>query len=295
MKGCSWLVTRLPMIKNIFFNPALLGVISAAITIPVAGQRVVGVARIAGSDAPAPETAILLINASGAIVGGTLSSADGRYVLRAPAPGRFRVRARRIGFAPDSSGDLRLDLGGEVSFDPVLIALTTSLQDVSVEGTQRCQVTAQSGATASRLWQAVQNALTATLASKDAGQIAFRLSQFQREVEPGTGRIIRGSTQQMRALNSEPYRSVSPDSLAEIGFAHTEGDSSVYFAPDARTLTSEIFTETHCIRAQIDPANPSQIGLAFQPVGDPHLVDVSGILWLDRASGELRDLDYRYE
>jgi len=99
----------------------------------------------------------------------------------------------------------------------------------------------------------------------------------------------------MRALNTEPYHSVSPDSLARTGFARSEGDSSVYFAPDARTLTSEVFTQTHCMRAIKDPERPTQIGLAFEPVGRSRLVDVSGVLWIDRGSGELRDLDYRYE
>jgi hypothetical protein len=96
-------------------------------------------------------------------------------------------------------------------------------------------------------------------------------------------------------LNTEPYHSVSPDSLAKTGFARAEGDSSVYFAPDARTLTSEVFTQTHCLRPIRDATKPTQIGLAFEPVAHSRLVDVSGVLWLDRASGELRDLDYSYE
>ena len=90
----------------------------------------------------------------------------------------------------------------------------------------------------------------------------------------------------MRALSSEPYFSISPDSLAANGFARTEGDSAVYFAPDARTLTSAVFAQTHCMRAIQDRAKPEQIGLGFEPVAQIGLVDVTGVLWLDRASGD---------
>lgn len=269
--------------------------LSAGLSTPLQAQQVSGTAQVADSHTPAAGAAIVLVTASGVIVGGTLSKSDGRYILRAPAAGRFRILARRMGFAPDSSGELRFDVGSELHFDPVLKPLASSLQVVSVEGVQRCEIGQESGAVASRLWEAAQNALSATIAAADGQEIAFRLIRFRRELEPGTGRVMRESVSQLRALNTEPYRSVSPDSLAKTGFARNEGDSSVYFAPDARTLTSEVFTETHCLRPIKDAARPSQIGLGFEPVAHSRLVDVSGVLWFDRASGELRDLDYRYE
>jgi Carboxypeptidase regulatory-like domain len=258
-------------------------------------QQVAGTARVTESNAGSPGTSIVLVSPSGVIIAGTLSRSDGRYLLRAPTGGRFRIRARRIGFAPDSSEELTFTAGGELHFDPVLKPLTTSLQAVSVEGTDRCFVRPGSGAQAFRLWEAVQNALSATIAASGGKQFAFRLGRFEREIDPVTGRIIHGSAWQMRALSSEPYYSVSPDSLVVTGFAKADGDSSIYFAPDARTLTSEVFARTHCIRSVQDPANPERIGLGFEPVSHTALVDVGGVLWLDRASGELRTLDYRYE
>jgi hypothetical protein len=180
-------------------------------------------------------------------------------------------------------------------FDPLLRPVTASIQTVSVEGTDRCVVRPGSGAQAFRLWDATQNALSATIAASTAKQFGFRLGRFQREVDAATGRIIHGSEWEMRALSSEPYYSISPDSLATTGFARTEGDSAVYFAPDARTLTSAVFAQTHCMRAVQDGAKPEQIGLGFEPVAGSGLVDVGGVLWLDRTSGELRNLDYRYE
>lgn len=272
-----------------------LSLASVVLTPTVFCQEVSGTAQISESHASSPGTTIVLVSPSGVIIAGTLSRPDGGYFLRAPSPGRYRVRARRLGFAPDSSDELTFSVGGALHFDPMLRPITTSLQAVSVEGVDRCVVRPGSGAEAFRLWEAAQNALSATIAVSSGKLFAFGLSRFQREIDPATGRIIHGSQWEMRALSSEPYYSISPDSLAATGFARTEGDSAVYFAPDARTLTSAVFAQTHCMRAIRDRAKPEQIGLGFEPVARTGLVDVAGVLWLDRASGELRNLEYRYE
>ena len=258
-------------------------------------QQVSGTAQVLESHASSPGTSIVLVSPSGVIVAGTLSRQDGGYVLRAPSPGRYRVRARRLGFAPDSSNEMTFGADAALHFDPVLRPITASLQTISVEGADRCVANPVSGAQAFRLWEAAQNALSATVAASTGKIFAFRLGRFQREIDAATGRIIHGSEWEMRALSSEPYYSISPDSLAKNGFARTEGDSAIYFAPDARTLTSAVFAQTHCMRAVLDRAKPEQIGLGFEPVAGSSLVDVKGVLWLDRASGELQNLEYRYE
>jgi hypothetical protein len=272
-----------------------LSVAFVVLTPSVFCQEVSGTAQILESHVTSPGTTIVLVSPRGVIITGTLSRSDGRYFLRAPSPGRYRVRARRLGFAPDSSDELAFNVGTALHFDPVLRPLPTSLQAVSVEGTDRCVISPGSGAQAFRLWEATQNALSATIAASTAKLFAFRLGRFTREIDPATGRIIHGSEWEISAVSSEPYYSVSPDSLAATGFARTEGDSAVYFVPDARTLTSTVFAETHCMHAIQDRGKPEQIGLGFEPVAPTNLVDVAGVLWLDRASGELRSLEYRYQ
>src|SRR4051812_1129553 len=258
-------------------------------------QDVSGVARIAGSSMPIGGTSIVLVDARGLIVTGTLSQADGHYALRLPSAGRFRLRARRIGFAPDSSAVLDFVEGGQLRFDPSMTPLRTTLEVVKVEGIQKCEVGHESGDAAYELWEAAQNALSATIAAAGDKLFVYRLERFLREVDPNSARVIRASAWRARSLSGEPYYSVSADSLAVIGFARIEGDSSAYYAPDARTLTSEAFIRSHCLRAVKDPARPQQLGLAFEPLQRNRLVEVSGVLWLDRATSELRDLEYKYE
>lgn len=82
--------------------------------------------------------------------------------------------------------------------------------------------------------------------------------------------------------------------MADKGFARQRGDSATYFAPDARTLISDVFSRTHCFRPITGKDKPDRIGLRFEPVSETNVVDVAGVLWLDRASSELRSLEYQY-
>ncbi len=249
---------------------------------------------MSGADLPLGGAAVVLVNENGVIVGGTLTGPDGRYTIRAPAAGQFRVRARRIGFAPDSTGVIALETTTQYRYDPSLTALRTSLRVVRVEGIQKCEVGPESGQAAYDLWDAAQNALAATIAAAGDKLYTFRLRRFLREVEADTKNVVRGTSTRLRGLSSEPYHSADPDSLVKVGFAKSDGDSTIFYAPDARTLTSEAFLRTHCLRAEKDTARPGELGLAFEPVRKSNVVDVSGALWLDRASSELRDLEYRY-
>jgi hypothetical protein len=265
----------------------------AATATGLSGQQVTGLAHAAGSEVPVAAAAIVLVNDAGVIVAGTLTATDGHYILRAPAAGHYRVRARRIGFAPDST---ELTLAGSATrFDPALTPLRASLEVVRIEGIQKCEVDHEAGDAAYQLWEAAQNALASTIAAAGDKLFVYRLERFVREIDPAVNRAVYGTTTRGRSRSSEPYYSVSPDSLATVGFARVEGDSSVYYAPDARTLTAEAFIRTHCLRAVRDSSRHDQLGLAFEPVRRSNVVDVSGVLWIDRASGELRDLDYHYE
>jgi hypothetical protein len=70
-----------------------------------------------------------------------------------------------------------------------------------------------------------------------------------------------------------------------------------YFAPDAQALLSDPFLDTHCFRLiEGGPDRAGLVGLAFEPTGQNERVsDISGTLWIDRASVELRWLEYTYE
>src|SRR4051812_16032138 len=163
-------------------------------------QEVSGLARVSGSSVPIGGASIVLVDQSGVTVTGTLSQADGRYSLRLPSAGRFRLRARRIGFAPDSSPILDFASTSRLQYDPVMPALRTTLEVVKVEGIQKCEVGHESGDAAFELWEAAQNALAATIAAAGDRQLVYRLGRFLREVEPDSARGMPASSRRGGAV-----------------------------------------------------------------------------------------------
>ena len=76
----------------------------------------------------------------------------------------------------------------------------------------------------------------------------------------------------------------------------TLGEADAFFAPDASVLLSPSFASTHCFGLVAPPpGREALIGIEFRPNaprrGHP---DIEGTFWLDRASAELRSLDFRY-
>ncbi|MDQ2891206.1 MAG: Plug and carboxypeptidase regulatory-like domain-containing protein [Gemmatimonadota bacterium] len=252
--------------------------------------------HVGAGDARSPATAVVLADTTGRIVAGTMTGLDGSFAITAPSAGIYRVRIRRIGFSPDSSALLHLGAGERQTFDSRLDVLTTlQLPAVAVTETRRCVISPEAGTAAFRLWQEAQTALTGTVAGASHGKLQFLLGRFEREVDISTGDVVR-SRDWVVAENGESFQSVSAESLAVHGFAHAEGDHSVYYAPDGRTLTSEAFARTHCLTPVLDPRHPELVGLGFKPVNGQRerTTDVSGVLWLDRNTAQLRFLEYAY-
>ena len=73
-------------------------------------------------------------------------------------------------------------------------------------------------------------------------------------------------------------------------------NGQTYFGPDGETLLSEEFAGTHCFRLRPPTAgHPGWIGAEFEPSRERDgIVDIAGTAWLDRASAELRVIEFRY-
>lgn len=283
---------------------AALGVASLiGRAIPIAAQEVRGIARagMTGEQTPPPaaETSVVLIDSLGNVVAGTITDEAGRYTLKVPLGGRFRIRARRIGFAPDSSATVSLRRGQSVTFNPVLRMFATRLAVVRVDEAQRCRIAPDAGALALRLWNDAQSALTAAVVASEDHRTGFVLRRRERELAADGSTVLASRTWDSRTLSSEPYASIPAESLSVHGFVVPVGHALVYYAPDARTLITDAFARGHCFRPTARAERPSEIGLAFAPVSaasppDVARRDVSGVLWLDRATGQLGDMEFTY-
>jgi hypothetical protein len=114
-------------------------------------------------------------------------------------------------------------------------------------------------------------------------------------VDTGSGTVNADSRRRVEGMAHKPFVTVDPERLSASGFIERAGEGYVYAAPDADVLLSDRFLEEHCFRLRGSGAPaPGLIGLAFEPVRGRRVSDVEGVLWVDRASAELRLLEFEY-
>jgi hypothetical protein len=260
-------------------------------------QFVRGVVLQRDSATKAPGVIVAASDTGGSVVGRALSNDDGDFDLRLPAAGKYTLRLLRVGFRPtvisaldvpeSGVGGLRLVLGGEAV---VLSAVTVRSENV-------CGSTDDAGRVVAQLWEEARTALTATELSVGAGSLRVEWQSFQYSMDRGGGRATEQSVITRAGATERPFVSVSADSLARFGYVVDAYDGFVtYSAPDAGALLSNQFAATHCFG--VEPATrqrPHWVGVSFRPLpGRDRLRDIRGILWIDRATSELRLLEFRY-
>jgi hypothetical protein len=59
-------------------------------------------------------------------------------------------------------------------------------------------------------------------------------------------------------------------------------------------LLSEDFASLHCFDVIQHTEDASPVGLAFRPIKGRRVPEIAGALWLDKASAELRFLEFRF-
>jgi hypothetical protein len=188
----------------------------------------------------------------------------------------------------------------------------TSLRAIVVNADRRCLVRPQEGLATAQLWNEARKALSATQltqiaqaaakARRDPHRFVVRWRSIKRDLEPNTLTVLHSDEVTREAETVKPFVSADPEVLARDGYMIGNPDSgSTFFAPDADILLSDRFLDSHCFRLQApDPDRRDDlIGLAFEPVGltnarHTRRTDVSGVLWLDRTSAELRYMEYQY-
>lgn len=261
---------------------------------PLPAQEVAGV-LVDGSGAVVPAARLVLVDSAGGRAGSVLSGEDGGFRLRAPAAGRYRVRAERVGFASSTSAVLELREGTVTPLRLAASAAAVSLEGITVQaGSSRCRLARESGQATALLWEEARKALDLTEGAREVEAIRFDLVEYRRELDAGSLAVISERRSRRAARSTSPFASTSLDTLLERGFVRPRGDSVSWDAPDAQVLLSPRFQATHCLYTVAHPDSAGLVGLGFRPVGNRRAPDVTGTLWLHRATARLRHLEYGY-
>ena len=217
----------------------------------------------------------------------------GEFVLSAPAPGIYRIRSKRIGFRPYVSEPLTVRAGETISYHAVVAPMPVALEQVVIAGDRQCDV--DGGTSVAALWEEAREALAAVRWTRTAPGYWYELRQFEREVLASGSRDGLDSTWLNAGFFQIPFSSVPAEQLAAQGFVVQDDAGWVYFAPEAEVLLSEPFLRTHCFETKLGRGETAGLmGLMFSPARGRKLPDVSGTLWVDQSTGDLRHLEFKY-
>jgi hypothetical protein len=238
---------------------------------------------------------VLLLTVEGEEVVGYLTNQAGRYLLEAPGPGRYTLRAERIGYETATSQPFDLTRGQLLHLDLSTAFAAIQLDEIKVEGEQQCVVRPGEGMEVARVWDEARKALSVQEWTEEAGFYTYRIANYTRELDPQALTVLSENRRVTSATTQNPIRSLPAENLLENGFIRKLPDGGYeYFGADARVLLSDLFLDTHCFRLREDPREPGVVGLGFEPARRSSTPDIEGSLWLDRETGKLRSLEYTY-
>lgn len=266
---------------------AVVGVMPAA----VRAQEVRGTVTDRATGAALAGVVVQLSDDRGSVAARALTDASGAYRLQARDPGRYSVRALRIGYRPGAPVQVIL-----AQSQVAQLALTSgppiALDTVRVASRRACELRPDSAGMTFAVWEQVRTAFTAALLTSQQ-QLVTSAVAFERALDARGTQVLRQSTSVRGGVAGTPWRSIPADSLSRVGYAITSpGGVTTWFAPDLAVLTSTSFAAEHCLRLVGDGA---RLGVAFEPIRDRRrLPGIAGTIWLGRATSELQSLEYRY-
>jgi hypothetical protein len=194
------------------------------------------------------------------------------------------------------SDPFQLATGQDVAQSISLASIAVALDTVKVAGRNACLARGDTVVATYAIWEQVRAALAAAQLTTRNKDLSASIMTYDRTLDPTFPRVRRQSTSFGTVLSGRPWRSTTADSLRRFGYVVPDLlGGKVFYAPDLDVLLSTGFLEDHCFRLA-RASNSTRIGLEFEPTRDrSEVVDIRGTAWLDRASAELRSVDFRYD
>jgi Carboxypeptidase regulatory-like domain len=275
--------------------PILCTLLAAA---PAGAQTVRGRVVDAGSGVPVPGAVVQMLEPGGRRVAAVLADSAGRYRLTAPAAGTYRLRTERVGFATAQAATVTLADGHTLDHDLRAESRRVVLETVVAQGTRRrCAGEPQDGAQAATVWDEARKALAAAALAQESGDYWFlsELNERQTALNGRLLRLLRRERPRRTVTQGKPFASATVEALVTAGYMLLSPRSVEMKGVDATAILSDRFVEHHCfgLRAA-GPDQPGLVGLEFVPLEGRVHPDVRGVLWLDRATAELRYVEYSY-
>jgi hypothetical protein len=273
---------------------ALLTAATAMIVSRTLGAQSVQGTVLDANGRPVAGVVVVLLDSNSVITGRSLSNEAGIFRLTGPRPGTYVVRSTRIGYRPFLSKPMHL-ASGEIARPEIRIAgVTLALDTIRVQGANACKLTARdSAAVAWKVWEQVRAALTAGQVTARERAFDATILSYERTLDLARKTVVKQDVNMRTERVREPWRVVPYEELRKRGYVTDSADYTTYLAPGIDALLADDFLEDHCFR--LSTSDPRRIGVEFGPTRDRgRVAEIKGTVWVDRASSELRGLDFSY-
>lgn len=294
------MTTPAPILRAPAGLPVIVAFMALAAPLPVPealqAQVLRGTVVDRESGVPVPMALLVVLDEDDATVGRVLTDQTGRFIHRLSGPGVYRVRVERIGLRSETSDPVTVAAGTTASVHLRVGQDPIELPGLVVQGEERCRTPGEEGALIADLWDEARKALGMAVATEEQLGLHIRTRNHERTRDIATMEVLDQRFRSWSGITRTPYMAEPPDALADEGYVRREEDGYRYFGLAAETILSRTFEETHCFRVRGPAADQDadEIGLAFEPVRGRRTPDVSGVLWLDRETAELRRVEYGY-
>ena len=280
------------------FDRVLLAILVAAslFATPSSGDAQTVLARVLDGEDSRPVFGALayLLDSEGTVLKRALTDQLGRALFVGLQAGAFRVRVEMIGKATVETDLFQVAPGVTATQDVRLESSAIILEGLQVEAEGgRCRVRPAQGLGVAELWDEARKALSAAAFTNREAVYLYRTTLYTRDLALDAKTIQR----EEQMTGSKLFDSKPAEDLIENGFVQSDGDGQLYFAPDADVLLSDPFLDSHCFRFTVGRGEAEgMVGLGFEPASRRNRnIDISGTLWLDGQTFELRWLQYNYE
>jgi len=231
---------------------------------------------------------MLRLETDSGTVAAAIANDFARVRLFAPA-GEYRLVVERPGYV-DTSYAVVVPTGLD-SITVLHAATRPALPASLIAPPKECTAPSFPDGLAS-VWAEIDRTLRTVAATEQLGAVEMSLTSFDRRLS-WEQRLEAQEVNTVLDRGNRPAATADAATLFRTGY-FTRGDSTAWLAPSIGTFLAPQFRTAHCFGTVNGSATrPDYFGVRFLPVPG-NGVQLSGTLWLDRASRELKVIDYSF-
>lgn len=184
----------------------------------------------------------------------------------------------------------------DTTIDVSMTAVATLLETFTVLEQPNCSKRSDRSA-ALAVWEQARAGLLTSVVGREANPAFIRTLLYDRTLNERGTSIESQTVTDSAFVSSQAVRSAKTASeFATTGYLEETLARRRYYAPDADVLLDPTFAATHCFSLRDSSvARPGELGLEFEPARErDDLVDVAGVLWIDRQAPALRSLEFHF-